>query len=112
MAHRVGINGLEPTSGLGQRGKCTACGVCSVEIHRVQVAGAPCTKTKENAMKHLAGLVSSLGIALAPCMLRAQDAWPARPITFVVPYGAAGYTDLVGRVAARYVEKVLGKPVI
>ena len=63
-------------------------------------------------MKHLAGLVSSLGIALAPCMLRAQDAWPARPITFVVPYGAGGYTDLVGRVAARYVEKALGKPVI
>ena len=43
-------------------------------------------------MKHLAGLLS-LGIALAPSMLRAQDAWPARPITFVVPYGAGGYTD-------------------
>src|SRR5262249_5047798 len=63
-------------------------------------------------MKHLAGLVLSLGIALAPSMLRAQDAWPARPITFVVPYGAGGYTDLVGRLTARYVEKVLGKPVI
>jgi tripartite-type tricarboxylate transporter receptor subunit TctC len=67
---------------------------------------------KENAMKHVAGLVLSLGIALAPSMLRAQDAWPARPITFVVPYGAGGYTDLVGRVAGRYVEKALGKPVI
>src|SRR5262244_202002 len=63
-------------------------------------------------MKHLAGLVLSLGIALAPSMLRAQDAWPARPITFVVPYGAGGYTDLVGRLTARYVEKALGKPVI
>src|SRR5262252_2517921 len=63
-------------------------------------------------MKHLAGLVLSLGIALAPSMLRAQDAWPARPITFVVPYGAGGYTDLVGRLTARYVEKILGKPVI
>jgi tripartite-type tricarboxylate transporter receptor subunit TctC len=45
-------------------------------------------------------------------MLQAQDAWPARPITFVVPYGAGGYTDLVGRLTARYVEKTLGKPVI
>src|SRR5256886_7416895 len=62
-------------------------------------------------MKHLAGLLS-LGIALAPSMLRAQDAWPARPITFVVPYGAGGYTDLVARVTVRYVEKALGKPVI
>jgi tripartite-type tricarboxylate transporter receptor subunit TctC len=68
--------------------------------------------SKENAMKHLAGLILSLGIALAPSMLRAQDAWPARPITFVVPYGAGGYTDLVGRLTARYVEKSLGKPVI
>src|SRR5258706_5834363 len=63
-------------------------------------------------MKHLAGLALSLGVALAPSMLRAQDAWPARPITFVVPYGAGGYTDLVGRLTARYVEKTLGKPVI
>jgi len=63
-------------------------------------------------MKHVAGLVLSLGIALAPSMLRAQDAWPARSITFVVPYGAGGYTDLVGRLTARYVEKALGKPVV
>src|SRR5437867_6916892 len=63
-------------------------------------------------MKHLAGLALSLGIALAPSMLQAQDACPARPITFVVPYGAGGYTDLVARLTARYVENALGKPVI
>jgi tripartite-type tricarboxylate transporter receptor subunit TctC len=63
-------------------------------------------------MKHLAGLVLSLGIALAPSMLHAQDAWPTRPITFVVPYGAGGYTDLVARLTGHYVEKILGKPVI
>jgi tripartite-type tricarboxylate transporter receptor subunit TctC len=67
---------------------------------------------KENAMKHVAGLLLSLGIAAAPATLQAQDAWPARPITFVVPYGAGGYTDLVARLTARYVEKALGKPVI
>src|ERR1700745_3598750 len=63
-------------------------------------------------MKHVAGLVLSLGIAFAPSMVRAQDAWSTRPITFVVPYGAGGYTDLVARLTARYVEKALGKPVI
>jgi tripartite-type tricarboxylate transporter receptor subunit TctC len=68
--------------------------------------------TKENAMKHLAGLALSLGIALAPSMLRAQDAWPARPITFVVPYGAGGYFGL-GRPADRALRReALGKPVI
>jgi tripartite-type tricarboxylate transporter receptor subunit TctC len=70
------------------------------------------TQRKENAMKHVAGLLLSLGIASAPGMLQAQDAWPTRPITFVVPYGAGGYTDLVARLTARYVEKALGKPVI
>jgi len=63
-------------------------------------------------MKRFAGSVLLLGIASAPSMLQAQDAWPARPITFLVPYGAGGYTDLVARLAARYVEKALGKPVI
>src|SRR6266702_2566316 len=63
-------------------------------------------------MKHLAGLVLLLGIVWAPSMLQAQDAWPARPITFVVPYGAGGYTDLVARLTGRYVENALGKPVI
>jgi tripartite-type tricarboxylate transporter receptor subunit TctC len=63
-------------------------------------------------MKRYAALVLALGIGLAPSMLRAQDAWPARPITFLVPYGAGGYTDLVARLTARYVEKALGKPVI
>jgi tripartite-type tricarboxylate transporter receptor subunit TctC len=45
-------------------------------------------------------------------MLRAQDAWPVRPITFVVPYAPGGYTDLVARLAARYVENAVGKPVV
>ena len=54
----------------------------------------------------------SLGILAAPGVSGAQDAWPSRTITFVVPYAAGGYTDLVGRVAARYVEKALGKPVV
>jgi tripartite-type tricarboxylate transporter receptor subunit TctC len=63
-------------------------------------------------MKHVPGLLLSLGIAWAPGMLQAQDAWPTRPITFIVPYGAGGYTDLVARLTGRYVEKALGKPVI
>lgn len=58
------------------------------------------------------GLLLSLGIALAPTTSGAADAWPTRPITFVVPYGAGGYTDLVARLGARYVEKALGQPVI
>jgi tripartite-type tricarboxylate transporter receptor subunit TctC len=63
-------------------------------------------------MKPVAGILLSLAVALAPSLLRAQDAWPNRPITLLVPYGPGGYTDLVARLTARYLESALGKPVI
>jgi tripartite-type tricarboxylate transporter receptor subunit TctC len=67
---------------------------------------------EEIAMMRVCGLLLSLGIALAPSALRAADAWPTRPITLIVPYGAGGYTDLVARLTAHYVETALGQPVI
>src|SRR5215510_9176882 len=67
---------------------------------------------KPFARKRVACLVLPLLLALAPGAVHAQDAWPDRTITFVVPYAAGGYTDLVGRLSARYVEKSLGKPVV
>ena len=54
----------------------------------------------------------SLVIALTSNLAQAQTAWPERPITLVVPYAPGGYTDLVGRLTARYLEKELGKPVV
>jgi tripartite-type tricarboxylate transporter receptor subunit TctC len=63
-------------------------------------------------MKHVAGLALALAIASAPSVVQAQEPWPSRSITFLVPYAAGGYTDLVGRLTARYVEKALGKPVV
>jgi tripartite-type tricarboxylate transporter receptor subunit TctC len=61
---------------------------------------------------HVARLALMLGLALAPVAAPAQGAWPERSITLVVPYAAGGYTDLVGRLTARYLEKNLGKPVV
>jgi tripartite-type tricarboxylate transporter receptor subunit TctC len=63
-------------------------------------------------MKPIASLTLSVALALVSTLARAQDAWPIRSVTFIVPYAAGGYTDLVGRLAARYVERALGKPVI
>jgi tripartite-type tricarboxylate transporter receptor subunit TctC len=67
-------------------------------------------------MKLLAGMGLALGlilgIALTPGVALAQASWPDRPITFVVPYAPGGYTDLVARLTARYVEKALGKSVV
>ena len=53
----------------------------------------------------LAGL---LALALAA---PAHPAYPTRPITFVVPWGAGGGTDAVGRMMASLLERDLGQPV-
>jgi tripartite-type tricarboxylate transporter receptor subunit TctC len=37
--------------------------------------------------------------------------YPVRPITFIVPWGAGGGTDAVGRMMAALLERDLGKPV-
>src|SRR5471030_2621222 len=63
-------------------------------------------------MKQVARLALALTILLAPSLVHAQDVWPSRAITFIVPYAPGGYTDLVGRLTARFVEKALGKPVV
>src|SRR5260370_8910618 len=63
-------------------------------------------------MKPIAGLTLSVALALVSTLARAQDAWPSRSVTFIIPYAAGGYTDLVSRLAARYVERALAKTVI
>ncbi|MES3000229.1 MAG: tripartite tricarboxylate transporter substrate binding protein [Pseudomonadota bacterium] len=56
---------------------------------------------------------SALLAALAlPAGVRAQGAWPARPIRFVVPFAAGGANDLLGRAAAEGATKFLGQTVI
>src|SRR4030095_1048455 len=42
----------------------------------------------------------------------AQDSYPARPITVVVPFPAGGSTDVSGRLVAEGLRQVLGVPVI
>ncbi|HEV2574800.1 MAG TPA: tripartite tricarboxylate transporter substrate binding protein [Beijerinckiaceae bacterium] len=42
----------------------------------------------------------------------AQPIWPNKPIKLIVPYAAGGYTDIVGRITARYLEKEFGYPAI
>jgi tripartite-type tricarboxylate transporter receptor subunit TctC len=67
---------------------------------------------RQLTVRQLIRTAFALGLLLTPGMAHAQDAWPSRNIIFIVPYAAGGYTDLVGRLAARYVENALGKPVM
>jgi tripartite-type tricarboxylate transporter receptor subunit TctC len=40
------------------------------------------------------------------------QAWPTRPIRWIVPFPAGGGTDLVARTLGAHLEKVLGQPII
>ena len=42
----------------------------------------------------------------------AQDAWPNRPLTMVVPFAAGGPVDVLGRLVGQYLGEALGKPVV
>jgi len=49
---------------------------------------------------------------LQPFGAGAQEAWPTRSITAIVPFPPGGQADLAARPIANALEKILGKPVI
>jgi tripartite-type tricarboxylate transporter receptor subunit TctC len=42
----------------------------------------------------------------------AQQDWPTRPVTMVIPFAAGGPTDVLGRVMAERLSQILGKQVV
>lgn len=56
-------------------------------------------------------LLGSALLALA-AGVGAQDAYPSRPITLIVPYSAGGSTDLLARVVAKQLGQILGTSVV
>jgi tripartite-type tricarboxylate transporter receptor subunit TctC len=61
-------------------------------------------------LRHAVGLVASAAL-LAALPVSAQK-YPDRTITMIVPFGAGGSTDIVGRIAAEAMSKSLGVSVI
>ncbi len=63
--------------------------------------------------RHLLSLASAAaGSAIAAPGVRAQGAYPDRPITLVVAAPPGGGTDIVGRIFAEHLSKELGQQVI
>jgi tripartite-type tricarboxylate transporter receptor subunit TctC len=52
------------------------------------------------------------GTALAAGNARAQEKWPAKPITYVVPFPAGGTTDILARLISQKLGPVLGATLI
>src|SRR5688572_33200104 len=55
-------------------------------------------------------MLAGLAALTIPATVLAQ-AYPARPITLIVPWGAGGGTDATARIIATLLEKDLGQPV-
>src|SRR6266478_1226535 len=55
-----------------------------------------------------------VGIALVPWPAPAQtsDAWPSRPLRFILPFPPGGGTDILGRLIAERMTARLGQPVV
>ena len=51
-------------------------------------------------------------LAVLPMAARAQAAYPAKPITIVVPFAAGGTTDILARVMAQSLGAEFGQTVI
>lgn len=68
---------------------------------------------KSITKRRLFGLLSGAALSLASLsgVVFAEDAYPDRPITMMVGYGAGGQTDLVARAAAQVMSDQLGQPV-
>ena len=56
-------------------------------------------------------LIAAL-LALAGAPALAQDAYPSRPVTLIVPFPPGGVADITGRPTAIALEKVLKQPVV
>ena len=59
----------------------------------------------------IAGAIATIGLAAAIEAAAAED-YPTKPITMIIPYGAGGSTDTMGRVFAKALGEVLGQPVV
>jgi tripartite-type tricarboxylate transporter receptor subunit TctC len=54
-----------------------------------------------------AAVAAAAGLGLRPAL---AQAYPARPVTVIVPWGAGGGTDATARIVAALLEKDLGQP--
>jgi tripartite-type tricarboxylate transporter receptor subunit TctC len=57
-------------------------------------------------------LAAAATLALASGFVHAQAAYPAKPITMVVPFPPGGVADTVGRPVAEAMSRELGQPVV
>src|SRR5215216_7217343 len=57
-------------------------------------------------------ITAAFAAFLAVSSALAQDAYPSKPITMIVPFPPGGVADIVGRPLAAQMEKALKQPIV
>ncbi len=55
------------------------------------------------------GIAAAAAAGAVPAIARAQQAYPSRPVRFILPFGAAGVADITARLAAEKLGDKLGQ---
>lgn len=63
-------------------------------------------------MSPLMGALLSLSLISTPAAAQSQTAYPNRPVTMIVPFGAGSTTDILARIVANSLSTRLGQSVI
>jgi tripartite-type tricarboxylate transporter receptor subunit TctC len=62
--------------------------------------------------RHMLGASAGLAAALAARPAGAQDEWPARTVTIIVPFAPGSSSDIIARAMTQPMQAALGKPVV
>jgi len=63
-------------------------------------------------MKRRGLLLAGAGVLAAPAIVRAEGKYPERTMRLVIPFAPAGPTDVIGRMVAEKLSKILGQTMI
>jgi tripartite-type tricarboxylate transporter receptor subunit TctC len=61
------------------------------------------------SLKRIGGLLAALALLHLSAPAFAQDAWPVKPVRWVVPYSAGGLPDTIARIVAQKLSEMLGQ---
>ena len=61
-------------------------------------------------MRYFGAILAALAALIHPA--KADESWPQRQVTIIVPFAAGGTTDLFGRMLGSYLQAKYGKPFV